>query len=211
VVEAAKPIVVPVVLVMTALSAGLAAAKLNDQQARDVEKGLRISAAVASEHVAANEPLNVTVVLRNVSEGPLAVLSHIETHETQLDWYRFRLEYLEPDGKGRCDPAHARRASRDIGIVDDRDKSIPIVRTLAPGGSITHTVDLQAWAARRINGAARIPPGLYQVSVLYTVTANDWGFLGGKEQIWRGTVESPRVPVVVTGAAPRDRCGPNPG
>jgi hypothetical protein len=135
------------------------------------------------------------------------VLSHIKTHETQLDWYRFRLEYLAPDDKGRCDPAHARRATRDIEIVDDRDKSIPIIRTLAPGGSISHTVDLQAWASRTTNGATRIPPGLYQVSVVYWVT--DFGFK--KEQIWKGTVESPRVPVVVTGTLPGDRCGPNPG
>jgi hypothetical protein len=208
--RAAKPIVVPI-LIVTALSAGLAAAKPDDHQARDVEKGLRISVSVASERVAANEPLNTTVVLKNVSESPLAVLSHIATHETQLDWYRFRLEYLAPDEKGRCDPAHARRATRDIGIVDDRDKSIPIVRTLAPGGSITHTVDLQAWANRRINGATRIPPGLYQVSVVYRVTARGGGFLGEKEHIWRGIVESPRVPVTVTGTPPRDRCGPPPG
>jgi hypothetical protein len=103
-------------------------------------------------------------------------------------------------------PQHARHATRDIAIADDRDKSIPIVQTLAPGASVTHTVDLQAWASRKINGATRIPPGLYQVSVAYKVTARDGGFMGEKEKIWRGALESAPVPVTVTGPPTRDSC-----
>jgi hypothetical protein len=185
--------------------AGSAAAKPDDHRVRG-DQGLRISAAVPNERVSASDPINVTVILKNVSDAPIAVLSHIATHETHLDWYRFQLAYLAPDGKGRCDPKHARHATRDIAIADARDKSIPIVQTLAPGASVTHTVDLQAWANRRINGATRIPPGAYQVSVAYKVTAKDGGFIGEQEKVWRGALESPPVPVTVTGQPTRDSC-----
>jgi hypothetical protein len=76
------------------------ATKPDEHHLRDAEKGLQLAATVASERVSASDPLKVTVVLKNVSEGPIAVLSHIATHETHLDWYRFRLAYLAPDHGG---------------------------------------------------------------------------------------------------------------
>jgi hypothetical protein len=204
--RSSKPLSIVLSLLASFVSVSRTAAKPDDHHLRDAEKGLQIAATVASERVSASDPLNVTVALKNVSESPIAVLSHIETHETHLDWYRFRLAYLAPDSKGRCDAKHARRATRDIAIADDRDKSIPIVRTVAPGATVAHTVDLQAWASRRINGGTRIPPGLYQISVTYKVTARDGGFMGEKEKIWRGAVESSPVPVTVTGPPMRDSC-----
>lgn len=202
--KGAAPIVVT--LLGVASATGWAAPTSANHRVRDTANGLRIAATIASESVLASEPLNVAVALMNVSKGPFRVLSHIATHETHLDWYRFRLEYLAPDGKGRCDPRYARHATRDIAIADDRDKSIPVVDMLAPGSSITHTVDLQEWASRRINGATRIPAGTYRVSVTYRVTATAGAFEDRKAKVWTGTVESSSVPVTVTGPPMNGSC-----
>ena len=174
---------------------------------KDADRGLKISLAVEAEAVSAEEPLLATVTLTNIAHEPLLVLSHIKTHETHLDWYHFRLAHFEPDKQGRCDAAHARRVERKLDLWDDRDKSVPVRRTLAPGESITHTVDLQAWAKRRTNGAKPIAPGPYTVYVNYAVRAEEET---PRYKVWTGTLEAHGVPVQVSGPIPRDYCPSRP-
>ena len=97
---------------------------------------------------------DIELQLQNVGPDPLEVLSHVQAQETHLDWFRLILR----DSQG---------GTRELRLMDDRDKSAPVRVNLEPGASLRHAVSLTAWAQRSINGSQPIQPGSYQVSASY--------------------------------------------
>ena len=118
------------------------------------------------ELTAENETAVLT--LRNVGATGLEVLSHVDVGEEHLDWYTLRLS--KPGDAG-----HA----RTLRMFASRHESTLVKASLAPGATVVHRVDLQAWAKREINGAAPIAPGTYQLAADYEVT-NEAGVWNGK-------------------------------
>lgn len=188
-------------LVVGAASAAVAK-KPRDRGLGQPQGGLAVGARVAAAQFAAGDPIALEITLANVGKQPLRVASHVATHEVHLDWYEVVLTYPVPSDEG-CAGVWAGRAERRLALDDDRDKSAPVEVTLKRGARLTHTVDLQDWAARARNGGQRIPPGFYKVEVVYHVADGN-----GR---WHGTIRSGRIPLTIEGKVPSDRCAANPG
>ena len=131
-----------------------------------VRLGLEINATSATFHV------------QNVGTKPVDVMSHVQAGEQHLDWYT--LELSASDG-----------GQREIGFVDDRDRSAPIKVTLAPQAELSHRVDVASWGARAANGSKPLAPGAYRVVARYTVPA------GTNATAWTGTLSAGPVPMTV--------------
>ena len=76
--------------------------------------------------------------------------------EYTWDWYKLQLENETAE-------------KRTLTLSEDRDRSVIIKAHLEPGASIQHTVDVNAWASRPINGARTLAAGTYRLTVTYTV------------------------------------------
>lgn len=167
-----------------------------------VNKGLAIAVSVGAAERGDRDPLLATITLKNVSSRTITLLSHVATHETHLDWTTVRLAFPVPSDEG-CSSVWAGQGQRVLQLDDDRDKSARVAKTLAPGATLTHVVDLRDWAQRARNGGAPITPGFYKIEVEYKVA--------GEKGMWNGTIRSPRVPFTITGTVPPEMCGTNPG
>lgn len=110
------------------------------------------------------------VTLRNVGAGALDVLSHVDVGEEHLDWYTLWL-----GTPGGAEP-------RALRMFASRHESALVKVSLAPGATVVHRVDLQAWARREINGAAPIAPGTYELAADYEVT--------GEAGAWNGKLSA---------------------
>lgn len=121
--------------------------------------GLRLELAADGE--------TAVLTLRNVGTTGLEVLSHVDVGEQHLDWYTLRL--TGPGGG----------APRTLRMFASRHESSLVKASLAPGATVVHRVDLQAWARREVNGAAPIVPGTYQLAADYEVS-NEAGVWNGK-------------------------------
>jgi len=148
---------------------------------------LQLRIAPESIIVQAGQPANITITLTNQGPEMLKVLSHIAAHETHLDPFQAEIEpaTLCPLPTSLSDDP----VSRTIGFTDERDKSAPVIKNLRHGDFISHEVDLQAWARRKVNGGEPINPGCYDLVMSYTVR--------DQEEVWNGTVSSPKVKLLV--------------
>jgi hypothetical protein len=148
------------------------------------------------------DAIDLTLTLTNRA-GKNTYFSHVEAGERHYD--PFLVELVWPTaGPGGCAAGAAVRKSRTIGLWDERDKSAPVMVTLGPGKSFSHTVDLDAWARRKVNGSVPIGPGWYKVRVVYDGTTGGSG-------AWSGKVRAPDVRLTVSGAPSGDMCPKNPG
>lgn len=116
--------------------------------------------------------------LQNVGEAALEVLSHVQAHEVHLDWNKLRL-------------TNDSGLDRSLGMVDARDRSIPIRIHLEPGESRQNQVDVQEWAKRPINGTQPLAPGNYQLFATYDV-ANE-------KDCWLGHLEAGPATLAISG------------
>jgi hypothetical protein len=111
----------------------------------------------------------VRLALENTGADPLPVFSHVlAAGETHYDWFTVAV-----DG-----PAGA----RTLTLADDRNRSAPIVVTLAPGEGLEHDIDVAAWARRGRNGGQPLPAGRYAARAAYEVPPN--------AQAWSGRLEA---------------------
>ncbi len=106
----------------------------------------------------------LSFTLENRGTAPVCVFTHVATDGEHFDWLG-----VELTGGG---PA------RSLHFVDDRDKSAPVSVLLAPGERVTKSVDLVAWAKRKVNGGAPIPPGAWTAAVTYDTTRETWVWSG---------------------------------
>lgn len=111
---------------------------------------------------------HVSLLLKNTGPNPLHVLSHVMAGDIHLDWFRLKVTVNGRD--------------RFIRLSDDRNRSARIVKTLAPGESLLHRVDVLAWAKRAVNGSVPLKPGDARVLAGYGVH-ND-------AAVWNGELEA---------------------
>jgi len=119
----------------------------------------------------------VVLWLENVGDTPLTVLSHVRTAGgPHFDWYGVIL--TGPGG----DPIR-------LTLVGDRDRSAVVRADLAPGETLSHHVDVTAWASRPVNGGNPLPAGRYQARAYYEVDP--------EPGVWSGRVDSGTVDITV--------------
>jgi hypothetical protein len=123
--------------------------------------GLRLGASITGDVL--------TFVLQNVGDRPLRVLSAVDD---DLDWYSVRLD------------------GRVLAFVTDRDESAVDIADLAPGGSVSHAVDLADWSGRPLNGGAVPGPGAYPIDCLYEVDPGTAAAFGDGD-LWTGSLRTP--------------------
>lgn len=111
----------------------------------------------------------IELVLQNVGETDLEVLSHVAAGEIHLDWYTLRLQDAGGD-------------TRTLRLLDARDESGVVRATVAPGESVRHRVAVGEWAARPVNGGQPLAPGTYQVSATYAAPP--------RGKTWSGEIEA---------------------
>jgi len=150
----------------------------------------------------APDAIDLTITLANRA-GKNTYFSHVEAGERHYDPFLVELVWPSPGPKG-CAAGAAVRKSRAIALWEDRDKSAEVMVTLGPGKSFSHTVDLDAWARRPVNGSLPIAPGWYKVRVVYDGTTGGSG-------AWAGKARAPDVRLTVTGTPSGDMCPKNPG
>jgi hypothetical protein len=117
------------------------------------------------------------LTLHNIGASGLEVASHVDAGEQHLDWYTLRL-----------DRPGATAATRTLRVFASRHESTLVKATLAPGATLVHRVDLQAWARRSVNGTAPIASGSYQLTADYEVT--------DEPGVWHGKLSA--GPVAIT-------------
>lgn len=99
--------------------------------------------------------VNVTFV--NEGTEPVCLLAHVESQGAQFDWITASLS----GGPG---------PTRNLIFVDDRDKSARYSVELGPNGRYTETIDLGAWAKRRVNGGRALTAGGWVVTLDYVTS-----------------------------------------
>lgn len=115
--------------------------------------------------------------LENVGDTALTVLSHVRTAGgPHLDWYGVVL--TSPAGD-----------TIRLVLVDDRDRSATARADLAPGETLSHRVDVTAWASRPVNGGRPLPAGRYQARAYYEVDP--------EPDVWSGRVDSGSVFIIL--------------
>jgi hypothetical protein len=91
-----------------------------------------------SLQVLKNDSIRITV--KNISKKSITAYSHVECGEKHYDW--FEVEGLTPDHEELY-----------FDFTDSRERSAPVIVTLKPGKSFSHTLSLAAWAERGGNKA----------------------------------------------------------
>jgi hypothetical protein len=133
----------------------------------EVSKGqLTLAAAVSGT------TLDVTLTNNGSTEVVVnsSVLAGAERH---YDWFWVELEVAA--------------VTRELRFQDDRNRSAIERKTLAPGASLTHTLDLAAWARRARNSAKPLPSGRGTLRAFYEVT--------GDREAWNGRLAASPVKV----------------
>jgi hypothetical protein len=153
------------------------------------------------ELIATVEPTNldVSLALHNTGKKPLAVLSHIKTHELHYDWFEIELTWPKAEKDGTCKGT----GRLVLKLSDARNKSYPVTETIAPGGLHVQKISIPAWAARKVNGSVTLGGGFYKIVARYRV-ANEKG-------VWNGTLETAPARVLGLDQQRTDMCKTNPG
>jgi len=89
--------------------------------------------------------INITV--KNISEKTIQAYSHVKSDEINYDY--FEIEASTPDNDKMY-----------FDFYSDRDKSAPVIVTLKPGESFSHTINFVKLAERSINKETLIRAGL---------------------------------------------------
>jgi hypothetical protein len=118
--------------------------------------------------------VTLELTLSNTGSSEIVVNSSVSAGgERHFDWFRVELEVA---GK-----------TRELRFLDDRNRSAIERKTLAPGASLTHTLDLAAWAKRPRNGAVPLPSGKGTLRAFYEVS--------GDREAWNGRLAAKPVAV----------------
>jgi hypothetical protein len=142
--------------------------------------------------------LSATLTLRNTSKQPRKVLSHIQTHELHYDWFQIELTWPKAQN-GTC----AGTGRLVLELRDSRDKSYPVTKQLAPGGSLSHKVSIPGWAARAVNKGVRLGGSYYKIVARYRVK--------GQSGVWNGELVTAPARVFGLDQMRTDVCPTNPG
>jgi len=80
----------------------------------------------------------IMITVKNVSKKSIQAYSHVKSDETHYDY--FEIEAITPDNDRMY-----------FSLYGERDKSAPVIVTLKPDESFSHTIDFVQWAERSIN------------------------------------------------------------
>lgn len=108
------------------------------------------------------------VTWTNTTSAALKVATHVFAGEKHFDWLTVNLT-----GPGST--------ARKLQFVDDRDESGAVVVDVAPGASVTESIDLARWAARAANGSKPLAAGTYRAQVVYDSHGQTRGWVGRSE------------------------------
>lgn len=130
--------------------------------------------------VSVDDKRRVELLLQNVGDAPLAVWSHAQSGPTvHLDWFELRL----------VDPLGNTRVAR---FLDARGtEAAPVKVHLAPGETVRHAIDLDAWLTKPVNGGRALDPGKYGLTAVYEV---------GIDGAWNGRLLTAALDVPVPDA-----------
>jgi hypothetical protein len=143
--------------------------------ASSATQGYRAPAGALPKLSVATRGVLLDVTYENAGTAPVAIYTHVATHEEQNDWLTVELT----DAGGRA---------RTVGFTDARDKSVPVSVELASGQRVTKTLDVAAWAARAVNGGKPLAAGTYELSAVYDSSKED--------RVWAGKLTARTVLVV---------------
>ena len=91
-----------------------------------------------------NSPI---ITVKNISKNIIRAYSHVKSDELHYDY--FEIEAKTPDNDMMY-----------FVFYGERDKSAPVVVSLKPGESFSHTIDFLNWAQRSINNQTLKEAGL---------------------------------------------------
>jgi len=114
----------------------------------------------------------LSVTWTNTGQAPLRVATHVFAGEKHFDWLTVT---LTSDSAG----------PRTLVFRADRDESGAVFVDLAPGAEAAETIDLAAWALRKVNREQALAPGHFQGRVVYDT--------GTETRGWQGRLEAPFV------------------
>lgn len=117
---------------------------------------------------AATHGSTLDVTFKNTSTAPVTFTTHVRAGNIHHDDLKVTL--TSPTG------------SRSLTFWESREKSAPIDETIKPGGSLTRSVDLAAWAIRGENTGGPLAAGTYEVAVA-------WEMRSGPKQKLRATTK----------------------
>lgn len=118
------------------------------------QKGYVAPAGAAPAITLATRGALLDVTFDNRGAAPICLLTHVATNGEHFDWITVEVG----GGPG---------PTRSLTFVDDRREAASVSFELAPGGKLTKTIDLGAWAKRRMNGSRALASGGYTVSLTY--------------------------------------------
>jgi hypothetical protein len=105
------------------------------------------------------------VAWTNTTQAALKIATHVFAGEKHFDWLTVNLT----DAGGGV---------RKLQFLDDRDEAGAVVVDVAPGASVTESVDLARWAARAANGSKPLAAGTYRAQVIYDSHGQTRGWVG---------------------------------
>jgi hypothetical protein len=139
--------------------------------------------------------------LHNVGKNPITVYSHVNVNAGRdYDWFGVELEWPVLDGKACTGRKHLTLSLSDT-IGNERDKSVFVNQTIAPGGSLVHEFDVPALAGRKSNGSTALGGSLYRIVTRYHVDAAEPG-------VWTGRLDTPPLRVHALDQQRVDACEP---
>ena len=140
------------------------------------------------------------VTVKNTTGNPIQLVSHVDAGgERHYDSLGIELAFPSPSREG-CTGRYAGKTTRKLRFKDKRKRPKPVVVELAPDQTMTHEIDVRAWAARPINRKLALGRGFFKVRAGWTSD----GSTALSDQV-RLTIDNPALPMT-----PR-ACEQNPG
>lgn len=140
------------------------------------------------------------VTVKNTTGNPIQLVSHLDASgERHYDSLWIELTFPSPSREG-CTGRYAGKTTRQLRFKDKRKRSTPVVVELAPDQTITHEIDLRAWAARPINRKLALGRGFFKARAGWTRE----GATAVSHQV-RLTIDNPALPMTPKA------CEQNPG
>jgi len=139
----------------------------------------------------------ITLELKNISDKTIIAYSHVETHEIQYDWFSFRV-FLKDGFRLTVNNGiliESPISYFPVNLSDFREISAPVYKSLGPGESISHTINLFNWIGRNVNNNLKLE-GNYEIQAIYkNEPCTDCSEF--YKSFWTGIIETPAIPFFI--------------
>ncbi len=96
------------------------------------------------------------LTFKNTGKSPVTMTTHVKAGLDHYDWLTVQLA--------------GKQGKRTLHFIETRTKAIPIDETIAPGASLTRSVDLVLWSIHSDNTGGPLEAGAYDVDVVWDAT-----------------------------------------